>query len=291
MRRFFPFVSFLLPVAFLLACSKVPSTPVLQGKGIPHWMELPETTPDSGLDFYSRGCKIGDKTFRNYSFYWDYSNRVSHWVAYPLNSSYFGNAKRSEAWGYDPLLPAAKQQNVSGGYRIKGTVFYQRGQQLPSSDRTANEEINATTFYGTITVPMNDDLINNVWQTLEGKIRSWARVSDTLYVVSGCVVEGSATSVLDRSGEDITVPVAFYKAVLRYSKNDTVGTSGYMGAAFWYDHEGNHPTFEKKQSMSIAALEKKLGYGLFVNLPRVTGESAAETIKNENPASKNWWWQ
>ncbi|MBO4671408.1 MAG: DNA/RNA non-specific endonuclease [Bacteroidales bacterium] len=291
MRRFFHFVALLLPVSLLLACSKVPATPNVQGRKIPHWLELPETADGIGPDFFSRNCKISGRTFRNYSYYWDYSNRVSLWVAYPLNSSYFGDSGRSETWGYDPYLPAAKQQNVSGGYSKNGTVWYQRVQQLPSNDRTASDEINATTFYGTNIVPMIHDLNESVWSTIEGKVHSWAALSDTLYVVSGCVVKGAKDYVLDRSREKITIPVAFYKAVLRYSKNSTQGYNGYMGAAFWYEHEGYPDTFSKSQSMSIAALEKKLGYVLFVNLPGVTGESDAEKIKNENPAAVNWWWR
>ena len=59
-------------------------------------------------------------------FYWDYDNRASRWVAYPLYKSIYSGASRSDAWGYDPLLPAAKQQNVSGGYREGNNGWYAR---------------------------------------------------------------------------------------------------------------------------------------------------------------------
>jgi len=64
-----------------------------------------------------------------------------------------------------------------------------------------------------------------------------------------------------------------------------------MGAAFWYNHEGYPQTFSKKESMSIADLENKLGYELFVNLPKVAGQDVAANIKEEKPDTNSWWWQ
>ena len=295
MKHLFPLL--VLAALCLLSCTGGLEVPVPEGgdgEGAEvrtGWLELPARSSDDGLDFYSRACSIDGKALRNYSFYWDYTNRVSRWVAYPLCAVYLGDSGRSEAWGYDPLLPAAKQQNVSGGYKEGNCGWYARGHQLPSADRTASYTLNATTFYGTNMTPQDNDFNGGVWATLEGKIRSWATSSDTLYVVTGCVPEGSENYVVDRSSNRITVPTAYFKAVLRYKKGSTLGRGGYMAAAFWYDHEGFPRVFSKSESMSVRALEQKLGYDLFVNLPAKVGESAAEAIENENPASVNWWWQ
>lgn len=258
---------------------------------LPKWLELPETSDSDGLDFFAHDCTLSTRKVRNYAFYWNYTARVAHWVAYPLTNAYMGSSGRSEEWGYDPLLPASKQQNVSGGYQEGNHGWYARGHQLPSADRTANKTLNASTFYGTNMTPQNNDFNSGVWAALEGKVRSWASSSDTLYVVTGCVVDGAKYYVLDRSGNKITVPTAYFKAVLRYKKDSTVGQNGYMGAAFWYDHEKYPQTFSKQESMSIADLEEKLGYGLFVNLPGVTDATVASKVKNENPSTVNWWWQ
>ena len=258
---------------------------------VPHWLELPETSDSDGLDFFAHDCTLGTQKVRNYAFYWNYTARVAHWVAYPLTNAYMGSSGRSEEWGYDPLLPASKQQNVSGGYQDGNHGWYARGHQLPSADRTANKTLNASTFYGTNMTPQDNTFNSGVWAALEGKVRSWAGSSDTLYVVTGCVTEGAKYYVLDRSGNKITVPTAYFKAVLRYKKDSTVGQNGYMAAAFWYDHEGYPSSFSSSQSMSVNELEEKLGYKLFVNLSGVVGESAASGIKSEKPASNNWWWQ
>ena len=64
-----------------------------------------------------------------------------------------------------------------------------------------------------------------------------------------------------------------------------------MAAAFWYNHDSYPNTFSKNESMSIATLEEKLGYKLFVNLDEVVGEDVANAIKSEKPATVSWWWQ
>lgn len=286
----------LLPLAALcvLSCKgglDVPSVGPGDAYASVKWLELPETFETDGLDFFSRSCSIDGKALRNYAFYWDYTDHVSHWVAYPLCRAYLGTSGRSEAWGYDPLLPASKQSNVSGGFKEGDNGWYTRGHQLPSGDRTANESLNATVFYGTNIVPMNNDFSSGVWSTLESRVRAWAGSSDTLYVVTGCVTEGATHYVLDRSNNRVTVPVAFFKAVLRYRKDATIGHDGYMAAAFWYNHENFPRTFSKNESLSVAALEEKLGYKLFVNLPAKVGEENAAAIKSEQPSSVNWWWQ
>ena len=257
----------------------------------PHWLELPATSADDDLSFFSHDCTIGGKKLRNYAYYWNFDARVAHWVAYPLCSVYLGSSGRSEAWGFDPLMPASLQQDVSGGYQ--GSGRYDRGHQLPSADRTASYSLNATTFYGVNMTPQNNTLNTGVWSALESKVRDWAKRSDTLYVVTGCVVTGSTSYALDRSGHHVTVPVAYFKALLRYQKNSTIGYSDYMAAGFWYDHyeySQSGKSFGKGQSMSLDELEEKLGYKLFVNLPELVGAETTAKIKSEKPANVSWWW-
>ena len=262
------------------------------GSKIARWLELPQTSSSDIYDFYTRNCTINGKTLRNYSFYYSDTDRLSRWVAYPLCSSYMGSSGRTDAWGYDPLLPAGKQQNITSGYKDGNNGWYARGHQLPSADRTASKELNATTFYSTNMTPQDNDFNAGIWQTLESKIRTWANASDTLYVVTGCVTTGSKYYVYDRSGASIPVPVAYFKAVLRYNTNSTLGTNGYMAAGFWFEHKSydNNTSVLKAQSLSISELESKLGYSLFVNLPDRVSATTAQQIKSEQPKNVNWWW-
>jgi len=251
------------------------------------WMELPETREDDGLNFFWHTMTVGPYTGRNYSFYWDYTKLVAHWVAYPLNSGLRGSGSRSDAWGLDPLLPANKQPIVTSTFR----GGWARGHQLPSADRL-NASANVQTFYGTNMTPQNYNFNGEIWARLEDKVRSWSGRCDTLYVVTGCVVDGKVSYTTDIDGKAIAIPNAYYKAVLSYSAS-SAENGGYRGCAVYLEHTTspsetvgkNHPSV-----MSIRQLENKLGIDLFVNLPKAVGEAKAAAVETENPNSVNWWW-
>lgn len=257
------------------------------------WLELPATYPDDGCDFFTHDMEIGSTVTRNYSFCWDYDNLVAKWVAYPLCSWNIGSSvKRTNAWGLDPLLSKDKQPVLYKAYADGNAGWHARGHQIPSADRLTSYAANSMTFYFTNMTPqINDRFNSSIWATLESKVRSWAGKSDTLYVVTGCVTDGSTKYCLDNEGKRVTVPTAYYKAVLRYSRSSTFGHDGYMGCAVWLDHK-EYPgsTVTSQYSMSIADLEKKLGYELFVNLPDRVGEGQSKVIKEEDPAGVSWWW-
>lgn len=257
------------------------------------WLELPAMPKDSKFDFFSHDMTFSGKKIRNYSFAWDYDNLVAPWVAYPLNSAFMvKNVDRTNAWGLDPRLPRNKQPVLSKGYRDGNDGWRARGHQLPSADRLFSYEANALTFYGTNMTPQIHKGFNDgIWSKLEEKVRSWARGSDTLYVVTGCVTEGSKTYCCDNDNKKVTIPTAYYKAVLRYKKNSTVGHSDYMACAIWLKHEVySSASVTKQYAMSIDELEKKIGFDLFANLSAKIGEEAAAKVESEDPKTINWWW-
>lgn len=260
------------------------------------WMELP-AIPE-GMDAFTHSMTVGSVSTRNYSFLWDYDNLVAPWVAYPLCKWNIGNnIKRTNAWGLDPLLPEGKQPVLFRGFSEGNNGWYARGHQIPSADRLTSYESNSMTFYGTNMTPQIQDGFNgDIWATLEGKVRSWANSSDTLYVVTGCVIdypEGQTVKyALDNYGKKVTVPTAYYKVVLRYMKSSTIGYSGYSACAVWLDHKVySSSSISSSYSMSVDDLEKKTGIDFFVNLPAKVGEETAAKIEAEDPAKVSWWWQ
>lgn len=259
------------------------------------WMELP-AIPE-GMDAFTHSMTVGSVSTRNYSFLWDYDNLVAPWVAYPLCKWNIGNnIKRTNAWGLDPLLPEGKQPVLFRGFSEGNNGWYARGHQIPSADRLTSYESNSMTFYGTNMTPQIQDGFNgDIWATLEGKVRSWANSSDTLYVVTGCVIdypEGQTVKyALDNYGKKVTVPTAYYKVVLRYMKSSTIGYSGYSACAVWLDHKVySSSSIKSSYSMSVDDLEKKTGIDFFVNLPAKVGEETAAKIEAEDPAKVSWWW-
>ena len=230
------------------------------------WMELP-AIPE-GMDAFTHSMTVGSVSTRNYSFLWDYSNLVAPWVAYPLcvwNMS--GKIGRTDAWALDPLLPANKQPVLTRGFSDGNAGWFARGHQIASADRQTSYSSNAMTFYGTNMTPqINKGFNADIWANLEGKVRGWARDSDTLYVVTGCVIDykdgETVKYAVDNYGKKVTVPTAYYKVVLRYMKSSTFGYSGYSACAVWLDHKVySTKTIDSSYSMSVDDLEEKLGIG------------------------------
>lgn len=259
------------------------------------WMALPAIP--NGMDTFTHSMTVGSVSTRNYSFLWDYDNLVAPWVAYPLCKWNIGNnIKRTNAWGLDPLLPEGKQPVLYRGFSKGNNGWYARGHQIPSADRLTSYESNSMTFYGTNMTPQIQDGFNgDIWKTLEDKVRGWARDSDTLYVVTGCVIDykdgETVKYALDNNGKKVTVPTAYYKAVLRYMKSSTFGYSGYSACAVWLDHKVySSSSISSSYSMSVDDLEKKTGIDFFVNLPAKVGEETAAKIEAEDPAKVSWWW-
>ncbi|MDY3894458.1 MAG: DNA/RNA non-specific endonuclease, partial [Candidatus Cryptobacteroides sp.] len=141
------------------------------------WLELPETKAGDGMEWFCHHFNHNGVTKRNYSFYYSYSDYVSLWVAYPLNSSLIGSGSRTDEWAYDPLIPANLQMNV-----VETISGYNRGHQLPSADRYSGDS-NPQTFYSTNMTPQRGKFNQNIWAGVEDKVRSWAKdgKADTLY--------------------------------------------------------------------------------------------------------------
>lgn len=248
------------------------------------WLELP-SMENEDLGYYSHSFEMKGRNYRNYSFGWSQKDLVALWVAYPLCSMYTNKTvSRTNEWNYDPLLGQEYSSAPFGGYG----GWYARGHQCPSADRLCSYEANEQTFYGTNMTPQLNQHNEGLWASLENQVRGYANTSDTTYVVTGCVVEGSKEFTEDSDGKPMTVPVAYYKALLRYSKASTV--SVWATAAFYTEHKdyGNNTPF-RDVAMSIDELEEIIGIDLFVNLPAKLGEKRAAELEAEDPLSNPVW--
>ena len=199
-----------------------------------------------------------------------------------------GSENTSSAFPLDPLLSDKQQPLLNASYLDGNGGGYDRGHQLPQADRK-DMRVNIETFFSTNMTPQLNSLNSNGWAVLERKVRSWAEndATDTLYVVTGCVTKGSELYSLDRSNKKVKVPVGYYKALLRLSKDSSTGFSGYTGLGVWMDHKTNSATsITKDMVVSIDELEKKVGEDFFVNLP----EDIQTKVEAQSPSEEAWWW-
>lgn len=246
------------------------------------WMELPATDNDA-YGYYSHSFSMKDKVYRNYSFAWSQDDLVSVWVAYPLNKTYTDKVvDRTDAWAYDPILGSDRSSAPFSYY----AGDYARGHQLPSADRLCSREANEQTFYGTNIAPQLNEHNEGIWSKLEDKVRSVANASDTTYVVTGCTVADATEFSEDSDKKQITIPTAFFKAVLVYKKG---ADQEWTSAGFFTEHKKYSSNDLKPISMTIDELEEKTGLDFFVNLTDKIGADKAAEVEAQVPAESSVW--
>lgn len=239
------------------------------------WAEMPLKVENPNWEYCYHDKLPSNNKLRNYSFCFDREKHCALWVAYPLHSCYTeGDGSRTDDWSYDPCcIDDEDEPNLKNAYYPQGGSSYShsRGHQLPSADRLASDEDNATTFYFTNMTPQLQSLNGGQWAALEGDIREDWICSDTLYVVTGAHFESGHGYAYDDKGRGkaCAVPTHYYKVVLRTKAGDSGKWVGRCSASelqcvgFWFEHKGG----ATRQMMSVADIEKKTGHTFFSNIP------------------------
>ena len=230
------------------------------------WLELPATPATEGKAFFSHDMSYGGAMVRNYSFWYDLQNRVSLWVAYPLYKGMTTGTSRTDRWEYDPLLPKSYQATAYNSYGVSG---YDRGHQLPSADRLCTTAANEQTFYFTNITPQNSNLNQGVWEKAESHLRGLVNANDTLFIVTGCVLQTKDDTTIqyikDNEGKDVAVPKAYFKVVLKYKPGE--GNNGYAAIGFWFENKYyGDVNFTRSYARSVDDIEKLTGFDFFCNL-------------------------
>jgi len=263
------FIVVLAPVIVIVkACWSSPSAklqPAEVDTTIPdvevRYMELPELSNIENTIFITHYLPEQNKmNIRNYSILYDTIQKVSYWVAYPLHEIYLGNSGRSEAWNYDPLVERHLQPKA-----LRGITGFDRGHQLPSADRTYSIAGNATTFYFTNMTAQNASLNRGVWSTLENRVRTWAELCDTLYIVTGAMITTACDNEInyakDNDGHDMAIPKYYFKAIAQKR-----GTN-YYTIAYKFENVAPENRNIDAYQMTVTELEEKTGFIFFPALP------------------------
>lgn len=243
-----------------------PESDVLVSDPVYGWMELPEIEATDDQVYVSYYTEVDGEPARNYSMLYDASERVALWVAYPLCDGYTAVGGRTDYWNFDPKIPDIYEPVLAESWG-SGTG-YDRGHQIPSASRSATEEMNRQTFYFANMTAQNSEFNQGIWATLEEMVRDWAADCDTLYVVTGPVLDadgdGEIRHIEDNAGNPVAVPEAYFKALLSWN----AAADEYRAAAFYFENrEYTYSRPREADMLSVADLEKLTGLSFFTALP------------------------
>lgn len=184
------------------------------------------------------------------------STLIPDWVAYELTAEETGGRRDREGIEFrmDPDLKGCTQamrEDYSGSGWTKGHL-------MPAADAATSSSTMAETFYFTNICPQDETLNAGDWQFLEKKVRSWARRYGSVFVVTGPIVgENRYGTIGDR---DVTVPDAFYKALLVRRKDGS-----YSSIAFVMGNDSER-YFLKDCNITVDELERLTGFDFFPGL-------------------------
>lgn len=262
------------------------------------WGEQPEYRPDDAYIYKTYYATFVSNQFfpggklRNYSVCYDVDRHISHWVAYPIFKKVYETPvlSRVNDFNYDPndqlpVIPTRDQQYIGtgGNGRGYGAWGYDRGHMLPQASRYNNYEPNRMTYYGTNMMPQNSTLNQNIWASLEGKVRGWGGLQtyDTLYVVTGAAFK--STKTIDNANGPIAVPSHCWKVLLRQRGNQNRQISQFkadelkaIGFVFTNDAAGAATSIESAVR-SVKEIEELTGFKFFRNLD----PAVADAVKSQ----------
>lgn len=88
---------------------------------------------------------------------------------------------------------------------------YDRGHLAPAGDMSWSEEAMSCSFYYSNMSPQTPSFNRGIWKKLEEQVRDWVSIYDTLYVVTGPVLEENLPSI---GSNQVSVPNYYYKVIL-----------------------------------------------------------------------------
>lgn len=256
------------------------------------YLEEPARAAGTSDVYVTTFANLGDVYTRSFTMRYCPEKRVALWVAYPLNASLMGTGSRGDGWHPDPAIPESRQAVLYKGFKYGSG--YDRGHQIPSADRL-DAKGNEQTFQFTNATPQLHDFNGGIWAELEKVVRTWAKRSDTLYVVTGVVPGDQA--IPDNEGRPVNIPAAYYKVVIRRNVTRS-GSVEWSSNSILLAHENvdvktwkENMEYFREHSLSIDELEVVTKETYFPKMAEVVGAEKWKSMKGMHPKDVPWWWK
>jgi len=225
------------------------------------------TTKNNTNQYFLPTSTTGQIVHHNgYSLSYNEAHEQAEWVAYELKKSHL--SRTSHKRPYFEIDKAVKTGAASWrNYKNSG---YDRGHLCPAGDRRYTKQAHDETFLTSNISPQEHKFNAGIWNTLEQKVRYWARKYDGVFVVTGGVLEGKMNTI---GKEDVSVPNQFYKVLIDNNSGRT------KMIAFLMPHEDSRAPLYKFV-VPVDEVEALTGIDFFPELD--------DTIENKLEASSSY---
>lgn len=204
-----------------------------------------------------------------YSLSYDDDAEQADWVFYKLTSSSISSSiDRSNDYREDPSVNEGSA--TLEDYRNSG---YDRGHMAPAGSMKADAQSMSHSFFMSNMSPQYPGFNRGVWKRLEGKIRYWVESNDSIFVVTGPVLDNPIDTI---GSNNVIVPRAYYKTLLAYKNNKV------SGIGFLLPHEESDKSLYAFAT-SIDSIEVITGIDFYSNLDLPT-----QTKVEENSSIKSF---
>lgn len=140
----------------------------------------------------------------------------SEWVFYKVSSNnYNKQISRKNDYREDSFVKT-KSASLKDYYKSG----YDRGHLAPAHAMGFNHISMSESFYLSNISPQKASFNRGIWRSLEGKVEYWSNFRDSIYVVTGPILDNPIAQI----GENkVSVPRAFYKTLISFKDGRAEG--------------------------------------------------------------------
>ncbi len=205
----------------------------------------------------------------HYSLSYSEKHEQAEWVAYELKREHLSTNDYKRPY----FEKDDKVRTSSADWRNYKKSGYDRGHLCPAGDRKFSYNAFEETFMTSNVTPQDHEFNSGIWNSLEQKVRYWAKKYDGVYVVTGGVLSNDLKSI---GYEAVSVPKYFYKIVF-----DNSSTNPKM-VAFLMPHKDSNKQL-KEFVVSVDKIEDITGIDFFPKL-----EDKIETKLEASSSTQGW---
>ncbi|TPN86144.1 DNA/RNA non-specific endonuclease [Aquimarina algicola] len=164
-------------------------------------------TPEESNFYYLPTSTTGSIIIHQYySLSYSEKHEQAEWVAYELKKEHI--AKNNFKRPY--FEEDHKVKSSSADWRNYKKSGYNKGHLCPAADRTFSKKAFEETFLTSNISPQEYNFNSGIWNSLEQKVRTWAKTYNKIYVVTGGILTDDLSTI---GYEHVSVPQYFYKIV------------------------------------------------------------------------------